>query len=346
MTKQIKVKDLLIGGGAPVSVQSMTTTKTTDAKATLAQIERLAEAGCDLVRVALNTPLALDSFQEICAKSPLPVVADIHYDPRLALAAIDRGADKIRLNPGNVKDSLKEEIALSAKAKGVPIRIGVNLGSLDPQLESQYGRTSTAMVYSALQEVKTFDRYGFGDLCISVKASDPKICYDAYKTLHSACAFPLHLGVTEAGAGEDCLAKSYSVLGGLLLEGIGDTIRISMTDDPIKEVEAGLNLLRSLGLRRDYVNVVACPMCGRTEYDIRPIYIALKEAVKEIRHPLNVAVMGCPLNGIGEGKDADFGVALGAKGGILFAHGKQLGEVAHQDVLSSLMALIEEAIHG
>ncbi|MBO4534795.1 MAG: flavodoxin-dependent (E)-4-hydroxy-3-methylbut-2-enyl-diphosphate synthase, partial [Clostridia bacterium] len=232
MTKQITVGNVKIGGGAPIAVQSMTTTKTWDAEATLRQIYDLADAHCDIVRVTLNTPKAVEAFGEICARSPLPVVADIHYDPSLALAAVRAGAAKIRLNPGNIKPQLKEEIATLCKSKGVPIRIGVNMGSLDSEIEAQYGRTANAMVYSALKEAKAFNQFGFDDLCISVKASDPKVCYEAYKTLHAACTYPLHLGVTEAGAGQECLAKSYSVIGGLLLEGIGDTIRVSMTDDP------------------------------------------------------------------------------------------------------------------
>ena len=346
MSKQISVGNLKIGGGAPVSVQSMTTTKTWDVEGTLRQIEELATAGCDLVRVTLNTPKAVDGFAAFCARSPLPVVADIHYDPTLALAAIHGGAAKIRLNPGNIKPVLKEEIATLCRNKGIPIRLGVNLGSLNPAVEAKYGRTAAAMVYSAIKEAKTFRSLGFDDLCLSVKASDPAVCFEAYKALHEECDYPLHLGVTEAGAGEECLAKSYAVMGGLLLQGIGDTIRVSMTDEPVEEVKAGLNLLRSLGLRRDFVNVIACPMCGRTEHDIRPIYQAVKEAVKDIRTPLTVAVMGCPLNGIGEAKDADLGVAMSANGGVLFAKGKQLGMVSHEEILPQLLALIEEGVNG
>lgn len=346
MTKQIKVKNVLIGGGAPITVQTMTTTKTTDLEATKRQIEKIALAGCDIVRVAVNVPAAVEPFGEICRWSPIPVVADIHYDAKLALAAIEQGAAKIRLNPGNTEECLMGEIARRAKQKGIPVRIGVNMGSLDPVIEKEYGRTANGMVYSALKAVKVFTDNGFDDLCLSVKASDPRVCYEAYKIMSCACQYPLHLGVTEAGAGLDCLAKSYPVLGGLLLDGIGDTIRVSMTDDPVEEVKAGIRLLRAIGLRHDYVDIVSCPMCGRTEYDIRPIYKALQEATEGIKANLTVAVMGCPLNGIGEAKDADYGVAVGAKGAVLFAKGEQIGFISHEEILPTLLKYVKEACRG
>ena len=308
-TRQMKIGNIVIGGGAPVAVQSMTNTPTADYDATYRQVCALAQAGCDIVRVTLNHEAAVESFAKLCATSPVPIVADIHYNARLALAAVEAGASKVRINPGNISRvaDLKELAKLCAKC-GVGIRIGVNMGSLERAVVEEYGHTATAMVVSALDQAALLEGFGLHDICISVKSSDPKETFDAYRMLAESCDYPLHIGVTEAGGGERAIYKSFACMGGLLHLGIGDTLRVSLSDDPVEEVRAGIELLRAVGLRRDYVDVMGCPTCGRTTYDVVGISAALRQALASNKSPLKVAVMGCVVNGLGEAGDADIAV--------------------------------------
>lgn len=347
MTRQIRVGQCKIGGGAPVSVQSMTNTRTGDYGLTMAQIAALADAGCDIVRVTLNEAQAVDSFAQICRHSPLPVVADIHYDYRLALAAIDCGAAKIRINPGNLQDPAHiKAVAQAAGNKGVPIRIGVNSGSLPKDIVAQYGTGAQALVESALRQAAMLRRYDFENICLSVKASDATTTFEAYRLLHDKCDYPLHIGVTEAGGGRMAIAKSYAALGGLLLLGIGDTLRISLSDDPVQEVYAALELLRAVGMRRDYVDVISCPTCGRTTIDVISFAEQVREATKQVHRPLTVAVMGCVVNGAGEGAHADVGLCGGKDKSVLYVHGKAVDTVPNRLALSRLLALIQEVADG
>ncbi len=345
MTRWFNVKNVPLGGGHPITVQSMTNTRTADFDATFAQVERLADAGCDIVRVTLNEQAAVASFARLCRESKVPIVADIHYDHRLALAAVEAGAAKIRINPGNLADEIAvRQVAEACLCHGIGIRIGVNAGSLSADAEGQ--TIPEKMVHSALRQAAMLEAWGLSDICISVKSSSVADTYSAYRLLHDRCDYPLHIGVTEAGIGEDALAKSYACMGGLLLEDIGDTLRVSLTDDPVREVEAGIRLLRAIGIRRDYVNIIACPTCGRTTYDVMAVASKLRELTKDIRRPLTVAVMGCVVNGLGEGASADLGVAGGKDRSVVFAKGIRVATVDNDEVLPTLLRLIEEACRG
>ena len=345
MTRRFRVKNIWLGGGAPVTVQSMTNTRTADFDATYAQVKRLHQAGADIVRVTLNTADAVPAFAELCRVSPVPIVADIHYDHRLALAAVEAGAHKIRLNPGNLRDEIYlRQVIEACMAYDIGLRIGVNGGSLPA--EAQGDTLAEKMAWSALDLARAFLQYGFEDVCLSVKSSDVAETYSAYRILHERCDFPLHLGVTEAGGGALALAKSQACIGGLLLDGIGDTIRVSLSADPVEEVKAGIDLLRAVGLRRDFVNVVSCPTCGRTTYDVIGVSAALRDLTKDIHKSLTVAVMGCVVNGIGEGKEADLGVAGGEERSVLFVKGVKVGVVDNAEVLPTLMRYIEEITNG
>ena len=343
--RSISVGNIVIGNGNPISIQSMTNTPTADFDATLRQVVALRNAGCDIVRVTVNDNSVLPAFARLVEESPLPIVADIHYDYRLALAAIEAGAAKIRINPGNLEnENAVRAIAHACIEKSIPIRIGVNGGSLSDDAVGD--SIAQKMVYSALKQAKQLARFGMNDLCLSVKCSDVQQTYRAYKMLRSCCDYPLHIGVTESGGGPIALAKSYACLGGLLLEGIGDTLRISLSDDPVQEVYAALDLLRSLGIRKDFVNVISCPTCGRTSLNVIEVSSLLRQRTAHIRTPLTVAVMGCVVNGLGEGAHADLGVAGGKSTSIIFAHGKKVCTVENNRVLDVLMQYIEEAVHG
>ena len=328
-----------------MTVQSMTNTRTEDFDATYAQVLALQKAGADIVRVTVNTQDAVPAFARLCKVSPVPIVADIHYDQRLAIAAIEAGADKIRLNPGNLNDLVYvRQVAEACMAWDIGVRIGVNSGSL--AADARGDTLAEKMAFSAIEYAGNFADYGLEDVCLSVKSSDVAETYRAYRILHERCDYPLHLGVTEAGGGSIALAKSQACIGGLLLDGIGDTIRISLSDDPVEEAKAGVELLRAIGLRRDFVNVISCPTCGRTTYDVIGVSAALRDLTRDIRKPLTVAVMGCVVNGIGEGKDADVGVAGGEEKSVLFVKGVKVGVVDNQDVLPTLMRYIEEMTNG
>jgi len=341
LTKQVLVGDVPVGGGAPISVQSMTVTRTADHEATLQQIYDLALAGADIVRCTCNEPEAAEGLAQIVPRSPVPIVADIHHQYRMALAALEAGVDCLRLNPGNIrKPEHIKTVASEARDRGVPIRIGVNGGSLHPDLYAKYGNVVTpeAMVESALEEIGYFAEVGFDLIKISVKASSVPLMIDAYRQLAEVTEYPLHLGVTEAGPLPGGLIKSTAGIATLLAEGIGDTIRYSLTADPVEEAKAGRFLLESLGLReRKNVDLIACPSCGRAEIDVVSVAEQAMEAFAEREIPLQVAVMGCVVNGPGEARDADLGIAAGNKRGHLFIKGKNALVVPEDEMVDTLV---------
>lgn len=331
-----------VGGGAPISVQSMTTTKTADHESTLEQVYALAGAGADIVRCTCNDEPAAEGLARIVPRSPVPIVADIHFQYRLALAALEAGVACLRLNPGNIRnpDHIKT-VASEARDRGVPIRIGVNAGSLDPDIEEQYGLTPEALVASAQRELAYFDEVGFSDVKISVKASNVPLMVEAYRMLAEVTDAPLHLGVTEAGPLPGGLIKATAGIATLLLEGIGDTIRYSLTADPIEEARAGRTLLEALGLReRKNVDLIACPSCGRAEVDVIAVAAKAQEALSSRELPIQVAIMGCVVNGPGEARSADLGIAAGRHRGHLFIQGKVVRVVPEDEMVD---ALVEEA---
>lgn len=343
--KQINVGGLKIGGGAPVSVQSMTNTKTDDYEATAAQINRLAERGCDLVRVAVPDMAAANAIEEIKKRVSVPVVADIHFDYKLALRAVEAGADKIRINPGNIgsPDRVKA-VANACAAKNIPIRIGVNGGSLEkPLLEKYGGVTPEAMLESAMGHVRLLNMYDFDDICISVKSSDVPLTIAAYRLLARETHYPLHLGVTEAGTEYSGIIRSAAGIGALLSDGIGDTIRVSLTADPEREAVAGIELLKALDLRKGGIRLVSCPMCGRCEINLIELAHEVEKRLEGCGKDLTVAVMGCAVNGPGEASAADFGIAGGRGEGIVFAKGKLIKKVPAEHLADELMEMISNS---
>jgi (E)-4-hydroxy-3-methylbut-2-enyl-diphosphate synthase len=344
-TRQIMVGRVPVGGDAPITVQSMTTTKTSDVEGTLQQIYALAAAGADIVRCTCNEREAAEGLAQIVPRSPVPIIADIHHQYKMALAALDAGVHCLRLNPGNIRKP--EHIRIVAEAcgeKNVPIRIGVNGGSLHPDLYEKYGGsvTADAMVESAQQEMAYFDDVGFEDIKISVKASSVPLMIEAYRKLSEVTDHPLHLGVTEAGPPPNGLIKSTAGIATLLAEGIGDTIRYSLTADPVQEARAGRALLESMGLReRKNVDLIACPSCGRAEIDVYDIANRALEAFGEREIPLQVAVMGCVVNGPGEARDADLGIAAGNKRGHLFVKGQNVAVVPEDEMVEALVEWAE-----
>jgi len=344
-TRQIHVGAVAVGGDAPISVQSMTTTKTADVDGTLAQIYALAAAGCDIVRATCNDAAAAEGLARIVPRSPVPIVADIHHQYKMALAALEAGVHCLRLNPGNIrKPEHIKLVASECRDRGVPIRIGVNGGSLDPELYERYGGkvTPEAMVESAMQELRYFDEVGFDDVKISVKASNVPLMIEAYRQLSAVTDHPLHLGVTEAGPLPGGLLKATAGIATLLSEGIGDTIRYSLTADPVEEAKAGRQLLEALGLReRKNVDLIACPSCGRAEIDVIAVAEAAQAAFGDREIPLQVAVMGCVVNGPGEARDADIGIAAGRHRGHLFVKGTNVAVVPEDEMVSTLVEWAE-----
>jgi len=353
-TRRVQVGKVAIGDGAPISVQTMTTTKTRDVEATLAQIYAVAGAGADIVRCTCNEIEAAEGLAQIVPRSPVPIIADIHHNHRMALAALDAGVDCLRLNPGNIrKPEHIRTVAKECKDRGVPIRIGVNGGSLDPSLYTKYGDqvTAQAMVESAERELEHFHAVGFDDVKISVKASNVPLMIEAYRLLADTVDYPLHLGVTEAGPLPAGLLKATVGIGTLLAEGIGDTIRYSLTADPIEEAKAGKQLLETLGLReRTGLDLIACPSCGRAEVDVISVAEAARNALEALDIPIQVAVMGCVVNGPGEAREADLGIAAGRGRGHLFVKGKVVAVVPEDEMVEQLVqwakTINEDGIEG
>ena len=343
-TRQIDVGGVKIGGGAPISVQSMTTTLTADVNATLQQIAELTASGCQIVRVACPSQDDADALSEIAKHSQIPVIADIHFQPKYVFAAIDAGCAGVRVNPGNIKqfDDKVKEIAKAAGDAGVPIRIGVNAGSLDKRLLEKHGKaTPEALVESALWECSLFEEHGFRDIKISVKHHDPVVMVQAYRLLSQRCDYPLHLGVTEAGPIFQGTIKSSVAFGALLAEGIGDTIRVSLSAPPVEEVKVGIAILESLGLRQRRLEIVSCPSCGRAQVDVYTLAEKVQAGLEGMTVPLRVAVMGCVVNGPGEAREADLGVASGNGKGQIFVKGEVIKTVPEAQIVETL---VEEAM--
>ena len=344
MTRQIRVGDVVIGGGAPVVIQSMLNTKTTDVEGSLAQIKALKTAGCQIARLAVPNMEAARGFAEICKESPLPLVADIHFDYTLAIAAAEGGAAKIRINPGNIggEDRVKAVVDV-CKDKNIPIRIGVNGGSLDKKLLEKYGHpTAGALVESAFEHIALLEKYDFHDTCVSMKSSTVPTMVEACRLFRSRCDYPLHIGVTETGPVKQGLIKSAMGIGALLLEGIGDTIRVSLTDDPVEEVYAAKDILKAAGLRKEGVNIISCPTCGRTRIDLIGLVNQVDQALKDCEKPITVAVMGCVVNGPGEAREANIGIAGGDGWGMIFEKGEQVDKLPYDELLPALLARIEK----
>jgi len=342
-TKKIKVGDIFIGGDSPISVQSMTNTDTRDSKATVEQIKRLEEEGCDLVRVAVPDSQAAEAVREIRKAIKIPLVADIHFDYRLALECIRNGADKIRLNPGNIggQDRVKL-VADMARERQIPIRIGVNSGSVEKSILEKYGGvTPEGMVESALNHAAMLEAANFGDIAISIKASSVPMTIAAYRLLSQKTSYPLHIGVTEAGTVYKGTIKSAVGIGCLLAEGIGDTIRVSLTGDPVEEVRAGKQILKALGLLKDGIEVVSCPTCGRTRVDLIGIVNRIEPVLDKLNKNIKVAIMGCAVNGPGEAKDADIGIAGGINEVLLFKKGQIVRKIPQENAVEELLKEIE-----
>ncbi len=343
MVRQINVGGVLIGGGAPVSIQSMLNTRTTDVEGSLRQLRALKTAGCQIARLAVPNTEAVRGFAEIVKESPLPLVADIHFDYKLAIAAAEAGASKIRINPGNIggEDRVKAVVEV-CKDKKIPIRIGVNGGSLEKELLEKYGHpTAEALVESAFGHLELLEKYGFYDTCVSMKSSTVPTMVAACRLFRRRCDYPLHIGVTETGPVRQGLMKSAMGIGALLLDGIGDTIRVSLTDDPVEEVYAGKDILKAAGLRKDGVNIISCPTCGRTRIDLIGLVNQVDEALKYCEKPITVAVMGCVVNGPGEAREADIGIAGGDGWGMIFEKGVQVDKLPYDQLLDALLARIE-----
>ncbi len=343
-TRQIRVGDLVIGGSARVTVQSMCNTKTWDVQATVQQIKDLRAAGCELVRLAIPDMRAAQAVEAIKEQVDLPLVADIHFDHKLALAVAERGIDKIRINPGNIgaEENVKA-VAEACKAQGIPIRIGVNAGSLEKRLLEKYGHPCPeAMVESAQDHVRLLEKYGFEDICLSLKSSTVPLTIAAYRLAAECFSYPLHLGVTETGTEWNGTIQSAVGIGTLLSEGIGNTIRVSLTADPVKEVSAGIAILKAAGLRPGGVKFVSCPTCGRTEIDLIGLAKQVENRVRDLNRDITVAVMGCVVNGPGEAREADYGIAGGKDKGLLFKKGQVLGTYPYERLCEALMDLIEK----
>ncbi len=344
MTRQIQVGGVTIGGGQPVVIQSMLNTKTTDVAGSLEQIRRLQAAGCQIARLSVQNMEAARGFAEICAESELPLVADIHFDYKLALAAAEGGASKIRINPGNIggEDRVKAVVDI-CKDKKIPIRIGVNGGSLEKELLEKYGHpTAQALVESAFGHLELLEKFGFYDTCVSMKSSTVPTMVASARLFRSQCDYPLHIGVTETGPVRMGLMKSAMGIGALLLDGIGDTIRVSLTDDPVEEVYAAKDILKAAGLRKDGVDIISCPTCGRTRIDLIGLVNRVDAALKECKKPITVAVMGCSVNGPGEAREADIGIAGGDGWGMIFEKGVQVEKLPYDQLLPALLERIEK----
>jgi len=352
-TKPVQVGSVTVGGGTPIVVQSMTNTDTRDITGTLAQIRSLAEAGCEIVRLAVLDGDAARALKEIAAVSPLPVIADIHFDYRLAIQAVEQGIHGLRINPGNIGARWKvQEVVCAVREQQIPIRIGVNAGSLDKELLEKYsGPTAAGMVESALGHIRLLEDEGYDKIKVSLKASSVPLMLEAYRKIHGVIDYPLHLGVTEAGTVRSGVVKSAIGIGTLLAEGIGDTIRVSLTGDPVQEIPVALEILRVLGLRQRSVELISCPTCGRTQVDLAVLAEKVEERLAQLPpldKPLKVAVMGCAVNGPGEAREADYGIAGGKGTGLLFRKGEIVASLPEDELLAALLHEIEEHVreHG
>ncbi len=340
-SKQIEIGNVKIGGNAPITVQSMTNTDTRDVKSTLKQINNLAEHGCELVRLAILNSDAADAIREIKKASPIPIIADIHFDYRLAIKCIENGVDALRINPGNIgKEEHTKKVVALAKTNNVPIRIGINGGSLEKELETLDVSLAEKMVMSAMRHIQILEDNNFDKIKISLKSSDVLTTIEAYKLIAQKVDYPLHLGVTEAGTYTGGIIKSAVGLGALLSEGIGDTIRVSLTDEPIEEVKAGYMILKSLGLRQRGINFVSCPTCGRTQIDLISLAKTVEKKLENFDKPLTIAVMGCAVNGPGEAKHADYGIAGGIGEGYIFKRGEIIKRLPENQLVDEFIKLI------
>jgi len=338
---KLRIGDIYIGDGEKIAIQSMTNTNTADVKATVSQIKRLEEAGCDIVRCTVPDMEAADAIKEIKKQIKIPLVADIHFDYRLAIEAVKNGVDKVRINPGNIGGEDRVKAVVEAmKERNIPLRIGVNGGSLDKKLLEKYGKVCPeALVESAKEHIDLVNKFGYDNIVVSLKSSDTKLTVDSYRLFKKTFSYPLHVGVTEAGTVYNGIIKSAVGIGALLLDGIGDTIRVSLTADPCEEIKAGKSILAAAGLLRDSVNVISCPTCGRTKIDLIKIADIVNEAVKDIKKPIKVAVMGCVVNGPGEAKEADIGIAGGDGCAVLFKKGAIIRKIKEEEIAE---VLIEE----
>ena len=347
MSRQVNIGGVTVGGGAPVRVQSMTTTPTSDVAATLAQIGRLREAGCEIVRVAVRGEEDAAALRAVKQAAGIPVVADIHFSSKLAVLAIENGADKVRINPGNIGTEADiRRVADCIRAHKIPVRVGANTGSIEKHFLEKYGRSAAALVESALYNVGILEKYGVSDIVISVKASSVPLTVEAYRLLAKRADYPLHVGVTEAGTRESGIVKSSVGIGALLLDGIGDTVRVSLTDDPVEEIYAAERILRACCLRKDYVEVVSCPTCGRCEWESMRLAQEVEKRVFGIRKRAKLAVMGCVVNGPGEASDCDLGIAGGKDKCVLFRHGEPYRTVAAADARAEFLKEAEALLCG
>lgn len=342
-SRKVFVGGIAIGGDAPISVQTMTKTKTSDIEATVRQIKEAEEAGCDIIRVTVNNKEAAEAIGEIVKRSNIPIVADIHFNHIFALKAIDAGVSKVRINPGNIGSEERiKEVLMKAKERKIPIRIGVNSGSLEQDILEKHGYpTAEALFESAMRHAQICEKYNFEDIVISVKSTDVRLMIEAYRLIAERTDYPLHLGVTEAGTTRVGTIKSAVGIGTLLAEGIGDTIRVSLTDDPVKEVEVGKEILRSLGLASRNVEIIACPTCGRLEVDLFAITNKLEAAVKDIKKPIKVALLGCVVNGPGEASEADIGIAAGKGVALLYRKGEVVRKIKEEEIVDVLLEEIK-----
>jgi len=343
MTRKIMVGSVAVGGGAPVSIQSMLNTATTDVDGSLLQIDKLQRAGCQIVRLAVPDMDAARGFAEIASRSPLPLVADIHFDYRLAIAAAEGGASKIRINPGNIggEDRVRAVVDV-CRERHIPIRIGVNGGSLDQELLRKYGHpTAEALVESAFSHIRLLERYGFEDICVSMKSSNVPVMMEAYRKFSAMSDYPLHVGVTETGTEYMGTVKSAVGIGGLLCQGVGDTVRVSLTADPVREIYAAKAILKACGLRQDGVNIISCPTCGRTKIDLIGLASRVEEALRDCDKNITVAVMGCVVNGPGEAREADVGIAGGEDCGVIFVRGELKEKLPYDELLPALLQYVE-----
>ncbi|GAB6088196.1 flavodoxin-dependent (E)-4-hydroxy-3-methylbut-2-enyl-diphosphate synthase [Alkaliphilus crotonatoxidans] len=343
-SRAVACGQVYVGGDHPVTVQSMTTTSPKQVKETVAQIRRLEEAGCDIIRIAVPTLESAYYIHEIKKQITIPLVADIHFDYRIALEAIAQGVDGLRINPGNIGDKRRvKEVVMAAKEKNIPIRIGVNAGSLERHLLKKYGHpTADAMVDSAMGHVALLEELDFHDIVISLKASDIHLTVEAYEKIAALCDYPLHLGITEAGTPWAGTIKSAVGIGALLLKGIGDTLRVSLTGDPVEEIKVGRQILKSLGIIQNEVTIISCPTCGRCQIDLIKLAQEVEERVGKLKKPIKLAIMGCAVNGPGEAKEADLGIAGGIDGGLLFKKGEIIRKVPEDQIVQALLEEIDK----